>query len=65
MRSRMSAPGLVSARYTLLMNIETAYGKSSQICGRSFQMVHLLSLPRKAQGSVLDRRNLPSGVRAR
>lgn len=61
----MSASGLVSARYTRLMNIETAYGKSSHICGRSFHMVHLLSLPRKAHGSVFLKRNLPSEVRTR
>ena len=61
----MSASGFVNARYTLLMNMETAYGKSSHIWGRSFHIVHLLSFPRKAQGAVFASRNLPSRVRAR
>lgn len=61
----MSASGLTSARYTRLMNIDTAYGKSSHIWGRSLQMVQRLSGPRNAQGSVLLNRNLPSSVRTR
>lgn len=33
------------------MNIDTMYGKSSQMPGRSLQTVHLLLSPRNGQGS--------------
>lgn len=36
------------------MNMDTIYGKSSHMLGRSFHMVHLQSFPRKGQGPSGD-----------